>query len=90
MNIELTWIKNDPEKHNVFSDGSVFLVAIEVNNNKTGKTRWDFDVLRFDCDGESAYLTYRDSHEFYDKWCWSDFDYFILLEGDMPTSEDVE
>lgn len=81
----ITWIKNDPEKFNVFEDGSRFLVAIWVTNNKTKKSRWDLDVVRWNCDGESAHLEY-DNGDSYDSWNWEDVEYFALIEGAMPTT----
>lgn len=89
MTPEIDWIKNDPKKFNTFLDGSVFLVAIQVST-KGGPYRWDFDIVQLDCDGEGASLRYRGSGEPYDAWSWGDFEYFKLLEGEMPTYEEPE
>ena len=84
---KLPWIKLDAEKHNWFKDGSRFLVALKVKNNTTGKTKWEFDIVRMDCDGEVASL-YYEGDEIYDKWSWFDFEYFYLLEGAMPIARE--
>jgi hypothetical protein len=86
----INWIKNDPKKYCNFIDGSVFLVALRVRNNKTNTERWEFDVVEFDCDGESACLYYRGKTEIYGSWTWNDFEYFMLLEGSMPTGGEIE
>jgi len=80
---KINWIENDPSKYNQFFDGSVFLVAVLVRNNKTGGTKWEFDCVevKVDCDGSSLYYKNGD---IYDSWSWDDFEYFSLLEGDMP------
>lgn len=82
----IPWVKNDPKKFKFFTDGGVFLVALQVKNNKTGVSRWEFDVVEFDCDVEGASLYYRGKPEAYDSWAWEDFEFFALLEGDMPTA----
>ena len=84
---KVEWIKNDPEKHKFFEDGSVFLVALQVKNGKTKKVRWEFDVVEIDCDGEGMSLWYRGKSELYDSWSWEDFSHFCLLEGVMPFAE---
>lgn len=81
---EITWIRNDAQKHQWFQDGSVFLVAL-----RTGKTggpyTWDFDVVTLNADGESMSLDTRECRCSYSNWSWSDFEYFHLIEGVMPT-----
>jgi hypothetical protein len=47
---------------------------------------WEFDVVETDCDGERMTLRYRDG-ESYDAWVFDDFEFFALLEGEMPTAE---
>jgi len=89
MRPKIKWIKNDPKKYSYFQEGSVFLVALQ-----TGKTGglygWDFDVVEFDSDEDGASLWYRGKEAIYDSWVWSDFEYFMLLEGEMPTSSPSE
>ena len=86
MNVpETNWIENDPKKYNSFSDGSAFLIAVNVTNTKSGQTNWEFDCVEFDCDGDGANLVYRGSREPFDSWSWDDIEFFHLLEGDMPT-----
>lgn len=80
---QINWVKLDPKKHNYFYDGSRFLVAVQVHNWKTKKTEWEFDVVVVDCDGDGMFLKYEGG-DLYDKWDWFDFEYFCLLEGDMP------
>jgi hypothetical protein len=87
---KINWIKNDPKKYNCFTDGSVFLVALQVTNNKTKQTKWEFDVIEADCDSESCTWRYRERGECYSSWQWGDFEYFALLEGDMPNYSDGE
>lgn len=84
---QINWVKNDPKLYNTFTDGSVFLVALRVMNGFLGKEYWQFDVVEFDCDGDGASLYYRGKSECYDSWVWDDFEYFMLLEGRMPTNE---
>lgn len=85
---KIEWIKNDPQKHKFFEEGSVFLVALQVKNSKTKKVRWEFDVVETDCDGYRMTLYYRGKSEIYDSWNFEDFEYFYLLEGKMPMSKD--
>lgn len=86
MEPQIKWIKNDPEKHKFFVDGSTFLVALQVST-KSAPPEWDFDVVTTDCDGESMHLRVRDNGDAYYSWTWDDFEYFHLLGGDMPTPE---
>ena len=78
------WIKNDPKKHQWFEDGSEFLFALQVTNNRTGVTKWEFACIRVNCDDEWLALEYQGG-EPYDAWEWKDFEWFILLDGVMPT-----
>lgn len=82
----INWIKNDPIEHSCFTDGSVFLVAIEVMNKESKTTLWEFDVIEIYCDDDGATLYYRGQSEIYDSWEWNDFSYFHLLDGEMPTA----
>ena len=86
---EINWIKNDPEKYCLFVDGSKFLVALQVRNNKTKITKWDFEVVVTNCDGEDMSLMTSEG-EYFSGWQWIDFDYFCLLDGEMPTAERVD
>lgn len=83
---KLKWIKNDPKKYKWFEDGFTFLGAIKVENQKTRKTTWEFDVVTVRCDGDWLCLEYRGG-ETYDAWTFEDFEYFHVLEGPMPTME---
>ena len=85
MSPDIKWIKNDPEKHKYFTDGSKFLVAILVGPNG-GPYTFDFDVVETNADGEGMDLTYS-SGEPYDAWLWDDFEYFVLLRGEMPRAD---
>ena len=78
----IKWVKNDPEVHQLFEDGTVFIVALQVRHKK-GPPQWDFDVVETDCVGEGMTLKYRGG-EPYDSWDWTDFEYFALLDGEMP------
>lgn len=80
---KINWIKNDPDKHQWFEDGSVFLVALRVKNNKTKIEKWEFDMVAANCDGEGMSLHYRQG-EPYDAWTWPDFEYFTVVEGQEP------
>jgi hypothetical protein len=82
---QIEWIKNDPGKHQVFGDGSTFLVALQVGPTG-GPYKWDFDVVKANCDGESMYLEDREGNA-YSTWDWSDFEFFALLEGEIPQPE---
>lgn len=91
---QIKWVKRDSKQHAWFEDGMRCLVALQVRDNKSGKTNWEFDVVVMDCDGEGASLRYEGG-EYYDKWNWEDFEYFSLLEGPMPrpiptSDEDLE
>lgn len=83
---EIQWKKHNPDRHEVF-DGDVFLVAVEVKNNKTGKSHWEIEKLRVSCDwdGESGFfdLVYADCTEStsYDALAWEDFEYSIKVEN---------
>ena len=85
MSPDIKWVKNNPEKHKYFTDGSEFLVALQVSSNG-GPYTWDFDVVQVNCDGEGMDLTYRGG-EPYDAWLWDDFEYFALLDGEMPQAD---
>lgn len=81
----ITWAENTEEFHNaLFSDGSIFLVALQVGK-LGGPYKWDFDVVKANCDGEGMVLEDREGNP-YDAWQWDDFEYFALLEGEMPTA----
>lgn len=81
---EVCWFKNDPKKYVWHTDGSVYLVALQVTNNKTKVTRWEFAVLQVSCDEDNFDLHEHASGEFYSSWEWSDFEYFHLVSGAMP------
>lgn len=85
----INWIKNDPLKFNSFSDGSVFLVAYKVRIDGDPPV-WAFDVVEVGCDDERMNLYFRDKVESYDGWDWECFEYFALLEGDMPTFDEED
>jgi hypothetical protein len=87
---KIDWVKNDPKQHRYFIDGSKFLVALQVSNNKTGVTKWEFDTVMADCDGESMGLRCPCNGDTYDAWLWEDFEFFALLGGEMPTAEPTE
>lgn len=78
----IKWIKNDG--FTSFADGSVFIVALRVEDDKTKALNWDFDVVELDCGGDEALLYYRGKSELYTAWEWDDFEYFALIDGDMP------
>lgn len=82
----INWIKNGPE-HKIFTDGSEFLVAIQVRNSVTNSTKWDFDRVTISCDDDLFELRHSNG-EIYDAWSWEDFEYFALLSGEMPYSTD--
>lgn len=79
------WIKNDPDKYNWFTDGSKFLVALQIRDQKKKITYWDYDVVVTSCDGEGMHLCCSNG-EVYDAWTWPDFEYFVLLDGEMPAA----
>lgn len=80
----IKWIKNDPKKHAWFQDGSVFLVALRTRI-KNGPLTWKYETIRVDCDGDDFTLLTNECHCTYDSWQWRDFEYFALLEGEVPT-----
>lgn len=84
---KINWIKLDSRKHSYFNDGSKFLVALQVYNGKTKKTEWEFDIVTTECDGEGMSLKYEGG-DYYDRWTWFDFEYFFLLDGEMPFSQE--
>lgn len=80
----INWIKNTPEYQKAtFSDGSVFLVALQLGP-EGGPYKWDFDVVQVSCDGEWMVLNTRECSCSYSAWSWDDFEYFALLDGEMP------
>lgn len=83
---QIDWIKNDPAKYTWFEDGSRFLVALVVRNEKTKTELWDFDVVVTDCTGDGMSLKTVEG-ESYSSWDWSDFEYFHLIEGTMPKAD---
>ena len=83
---KIKWIKLDSEKHCFFEDGSEFLCALQVKNNKTNEINWEFAIVITSCDGERMELQ-TESGESYDDWTWFDFEYFALLNGSMPVSD---
>lgn len=82
---KIDWIQLDPKRHCWFEDGSRFLVALQVENVRTGKKVWEFDVVVTECDGDGMHLRYEGG-EYYDKWNWFDFEFFYLLDGKMPSA----
>lgn len=86
---KIEWVKNDPKLHQWFSDGSVFLVALQTGKNG-GPYKWDFDVVEVNCDGDGMFLQYPHGGEAYSDWEWTDFEYFQLMEGEMPTARPSE
>jgi len=76
----LYWIKNDHKFDREFQDGQTFLIAVPVQNNKTGALKWDIDKISMLCDGESATMWYAHSDIPYDAWLWSDVEYFIEVK----------
>ena len=80
---KINWIKNDKEIHQLFEDGSAFLVALQVTDNKTKITKWMFDCIRVACDGDWFVMEYLGG-ETYDAREWSDFEYFHVLDGHAP------
>ena len=79
---KINWIKNNPDEHQIFIDGSVFLVAVELSNGS-----WDFAVIEARAD-ESLSFYVKDG-EYYCAWDWSDVCYFHLMEGEMPCKEEM-
>jgi hypothetical protein len=57
----------------------VFIVALLVNNAKTGKTDWQVDKVRVICD-DYVQLVCHDNDEPYSDWDWDGFEYYIKLE----------
>lgn len=82
----INWIENDPIKYNCFVEGSVFLVATLVRNNKLGGIKYEYDCVEIRANGDGARLYYRNG-DIYDAWNWEDFEFFTLIEGDMPYCE---
>lgn len=88
---ELTWIKNPCDMHEVyeFYDGSEFVVALQVNNNKTGETRWEFDTVRVYCDEDSFGMVWTadgDTGDEYSGWSFDDFEYIIPINEDAKAT----
>lgn len=81
----IDWVKNDKEKHQFFTDGSRFLVALQVGR-QGGPYEWEFAIVVTNCDGEGMTLQWPEG-EYYSDWNWEDFEWFKLLEGEMPTAE---
>lgn len=86
----IKWVKNTPKYHSaMFQDQSVFLVAL-----KTGKTggpyTWSFDTVKTNCDGEGMTLETPECGCAYSAWSWDDFEYFALIDGEMPTPVETE
>jgi len=64
-------------------------VALKVHNNVTNKSKWDFDIISVEADGDDnddgfINLLCAYTGDVYDSWEWEDFEYFILIEGRMP------
>jgi len=84
--LDLIWKKHELNRDEVY-DGDVFLVAIQVKNEKTGKMYWQFEKLRISCDGDEDggffdMVRYDDNDtETFDDWSWEDFEYSIKLKG---------
>lgn len=73
------WIKNEADS---FQDGSVYIVALQVTNNETGKTKWEIDKIRVTCDEDHFSMAYADCADStpYDAWTWEDFEYYIEVK----------
>lgn len=80
----INWVKNDPDKYKWFQDGSEFLVALRVGNNKKKTERWEYAVITVNCDEGRFDLS--SNNELYDMWSWEDFEYFHLMDGVLPTA----
>ncbi len=44
------WIENKDLSSQRFADGSIYLFAVWVTDNRTGKSCWDIDKVRICCD----------------------------------------
>ncbi len=84
---KINWIKMDQEKHRYWTDGSRFLFALQVKNSVKKTVRWDFETLEISCDYDGVSLKTCEG-EFYSSWNVEDFEYFYLIEGEMPTPKE--
>jgi hypothetical protein len=82
---KIDWVKNDPTKHRVFADGSRFLVALRCGSEEAGY-QWEFATVSVQCD-EDEFTLLEPGGDTYDAWNWEDFEYFALLDGEMPSQE---
>lgn len=85
MNIPLPSWNLVSDHPNEFCDGDEYLVALQVSNSQTKKTRWEFYKLRVFAD-EIMQLYYADDVEIcgkrcaFSEWSFDDFEYYIKLE----------
>jgi hypothetical protein len=80
---KINWIKYDAEKHQSWWDGTRVMIALQVTNNKTKVTRWEFDIVNISADGDSFSMSY-DGGEPYDAWSIDSIEYFHILDGEVP------
>jgi hypothetical protein len=84
---KLNWVKYDRKEHQAWYDGTRVLIALQVTNNKTNKTQWEFDIVNVTADEDWLALNY-DGGEPYDAWAIDDIEYFAILSGRMPERGD--
>lgn len=82
----LNWIKRDPVAHAWHQDGSRYLIARQVTNNRTNVTTWDCAAVQVRTDDEWFDLALGCECS-YDAWTWDDVEFFVLLDGAMPTAK---
>lgn len=76
----IQWKKHNPDRTIVY-DGDVYLVALEVKNNKTGKSTWEVAKVRINCDEDYFDMINADCEDSssYDYWDWEDFEYSVQV-----------
>lgn len=80
----INWIKMDPSKHNQFSEGDVYLIALRTGKNG-GPYTWEIDRVKIFADDGKSSLVYECGCS-YDSWSWDDVEYFSVVEGSEPTN----
>lgn len=80
----IDWVKIDKTKDYCLHDGSEFLLAVLVKNNKTQKATWQINAVHVCSDERDYSFFYKDTEDAYTSFVFLDHDYYFLLSGRSP------
>ncbi len=85
------WIEHDPDVP--VYDGSIFACALQVTDQKTGKTNWDIHTIAVTADEDLFSLTWMadgDSGDAFSSWSWEDFSHVISKRAAAANPSTIE